>query len=94
MEILMQEIIDDYNADYFFQGEEDWITYNDFRDYADEVEMMTKEEEDFVYNILTFEQTISTLEEFKNNFGQISIKASAAIDALNDFIDTYTKQYG
>lgn len=90
----MQEIIDDYNADYFFQGEEDWITYNDFRDYADEVEMMTKEEEDFVYNILTFEQTISTLEEFKNNFGQIGIKASAAINALNDFINIYTKQYG
>lgn len=90
----MQEIIDDYNADYFFQGEEDWITYNDFRGYADEVEMMTKEEEDFVYNILTFEQTISTLEELKNSFGQISIKASTAIDALNDFIDIYTKQYG
>lgn len=77
--------IEDYTGDYFFLESEDLEEYDDI------MERMNEEEEKFAYDIFTLHQGLSTLKEFKNHFGKVGEKATAAIFAIEDFIEAYTE---
>lgn len=79
---------DDYNGDYFFEQEENWLEYQSIIDSYDEP---TSQEKDSSYNIFTLEQALSTVNEIANVNGSLSIAAERANKALEELINTYTK---
>lgn len=79
---------DDYNGDYFFEQEENWLEYQSIIDNYDEP---TPQEKDSSYNIFTLEQALSTVNEIARVNGSLSIAAERATKALEELITTYTR---
>lgn len=81
--------IDDYNADYFFEGADELEEYNSILDSFDDP---IEEEKDFSYTIMLIEQTISTLKELEKKWDDLTVHAANAERALEEFIDVYTEK--
>lgn len=79
---------DDYNGDYFFEQEENWLEYQSI---IDSYETPTPQEKDFSYNIFTLEQALSAINEIANVNSSLSITAERANKALKELIAIYTK---
>lgn len=79
---------DDYNGDYFFEQEENWLEYQSIIDNYDEP---TPQEKDSSYNIFTLEQALSTINEIARVNGSLTIAAERATKALEELITTYTR---
>lgn len=79
---------DDYNGDYFFEQEENWLEYQSIIDSYD---APTSQEKDSSYNIFTLEQALSTINEIANVNSSLSITAERANKALKELIATYTR---
>lgn len=82
--------IDDYNSEYFFNGEDLLEQYNSILDSLDYAEP-DEEDKDFAYNIMVLEQALTIVNELGNSVSKLASAAQNVTNALNCFIEIYTE---
>lgn len=80
--------IDDYNGDYFFEKEEEWLTYESI---LEDYDSPGESDKDSAYNIFSLEQALSVVNELSNDSKELSIVGERVNEAMNDFIKMYTR---
>ena len=82
--------IDDYNGDYFFEGESELEEYYSILDSL-EYHSPTEEEKYYAYNIMIMDQCLSVMRELGEKTTELGAAANSAINALKKFITVYTE---
>ena len=82
--------IDDYNSEYFFEGENELEEYHSILDSSDYYSP-NDDDRDFSYNIFTLEQANNVLNELGNKNVDLGVAAHSATNAINHFIKIYTE---
>jgi len=84
--------IDDYNGDFFFEGERELEEYHSILDSLESYDYSpTEEEKYFSYNIMIFEQCLSILRELSDKNIDLGVAAQNTIYSLKKFIEIYTE---
>ena len=82
---------DDYNQEYFFNKEDEWIEYQNILNDWDEP---TPQEKDFSYNIFTLEQALSVINDISNSFYSLGFSCEEIKRSLEKLIEDYTRVGG
>lgn len=87
--------LDDYNQEYFFNKEDEWIEYQNLLNDWDEP---TPQEKDFSYNIFTLEQALSVINDISNSISNsassLGLSCEETKRSLEKFIEDYTRVGG